>query len=126
MPPVSRAESEDDGQNFGPINRMKSWQWYQRAPKPPLTPQDSSTFIQRQCPGFWREPVGAGILTVHLRRPDSRNNLPFARSRAVHAERLDLVISDTVSAVELKPAIIFVEAGRIKTKGRALKQLPKR
>jgi hypothetical protein len=44
--------------------------------------------------------VGAGILTVHLRRPDSRNNLPFARSRAIHAERLDLVISDTVSAIE--------------------------
>jgi len=57
---------------------------------------------------FGVNPVGEGILTVHLRRPDSRNNLPFARSRAVHAERLDLVISDTVSAVELKPAIIFV------------------
>jgi hypothetical protein len=69
--------------------------------------------------------VGAGILTVHLRRPDSRNNLPFARSRAVHAERLDLVISDTVSAVELKPAIVFVEAGRIKTKGRALQAVTK-
>jgi len=41
-------------------------------------------------------------------RPDSRNNLPFARSRAIHAERLDLVISDMVSAIELKPAIIFV------------------
>jgi hypothetical protein len=45
--------------------------------------------------------VGAGILTVHLRGPDSPNSLLFARSRATHTEPLDLVISDTLSAVEL-------------------------
>ena len=49
----------------------------------------------------------------------------FALSRAIHAERLDLVISDTVSAVESKPAIIFVQAGRIRTKGRALQAVTK-
>src|SRR5271165_1726345 len=43
-------------------------------------------------------PVGAGILTVHLRGPDSPNSLLFARSRATHTEPLDLVISDTGKA----------------------------
>jgi hypothetical protein len=44
---------------------------------------------------FGVNPVGAGIPTAHLRRPDSPNSLLFARSQASHAEPLDLVISDT-------------------------------
>src|SRR5271165_1026163 len=53
MLPVSRDASEGGGQSSDPINRMKSLRWYQRAPKLPLTPQDFSMFIQRQCRGFW-------------------------------------------------------------------------
>ena len=57
MLPVSRDASEGVVQSSDPINRMKSLRWYQRAPKLPLTPQGSSTFIQRQSRGFWLNPV---------------------------------------------------------------------
>ena len=70
------------------------------------------------------DPVGAGILTVYLRRPDSPNSLLFARSRASHAEPLDLVISD-MSAVELKPAVIFRLSGSEKNEVRALRAVTK-
>jgi DNA invertase Pin-like site-specific DNA recombinase len=46
-----------DGQSSDPINRMKSLRWYQWVPKLPLTPQDFSMCIRRQCRGFWLKRV---------------------------------------------------------------------
>jgi hypothetical protein len=57
MLPVSRAELEVVVQNSGPINRMKSLRWCQRAAELPLMPQDFSMFIRRQYRDFWPEPV---------------------------------------------------------------------
>jgi hypothetical protein len=74
---------------------------------------------------FRVNPVGAGILTVYLRRPDSPNSLLFARSRASHAEPLDLVISD-MSAVELKPAVIFRLSGSEKNESQGAASSHKR
>jgi DNA invertase Pin-like site-specific DNA recombinase len=51
------------------VNRMRSWQWYQQAPKLPLTPRDFSMFIQRRYRALWAEPVpealGEGVMYSH-------------------------------------------------------------
>jgi DNA invertase Pin-like site-specific DNA recombinase len=52
-----QGELEAVVQNSDPINRMKSWQWCQRAPKLPPTLQGFSLFTPRQCRDFWLGPV---------------------------------------------------------------------
>jgi hypothetical protein len=80
-PPVIMAELEVVVQNSGPINRMKSYQWCQPGPKPPLMPRGFSMFIQRRCRGFWLELVpglsGEGVM--HFRAGSSCPAGPKAR-----------------------------------------------
>jgi DNA invertase Pin-like site-specific DNA recombinase len=44
---------EGDGQNFGPINRMKLSRWYLRGSKLPPTPRGFLLFTRPRCRGFW-------------------------------------------------------------------------